>query len=339
MKKRSLVIGLLLGLTITAQADNLRESSHTHNYEILSHAPIGVMKDHTHSEGEWMVSYRFMTMDMGALYQGSTKRSIAEVTSQYMMSPQNMEMNMHMFGAMYAPSSSWTLMAMLPYRELSMTMINRMGAQSDMSALGIGDISLTALYGPSLSEKETFLAHIGLSLPTGAIDRSQQNSMGMSQRLPYSMQLGSGSTDFLGGATYTQQFGDIQLGTQADITYRSARNPQGYRLGHKASLTAWTSKAWTPSLSSSLRLAYRKQGGISGEDAFISSQTMSPSTNTANSGYSSFDLGVGIAFLGQEGPLKGHRLAFEYTFPISTHTNGIQLANSGVFTFGWQKSY
>lgn len=28
------------------------------------HAPIGVMGDHAHDKGEWMLSYRFMHMDM-----------------------------------------------------------------------------------------------------------------------------------------------------------------------------------------------------------------------------------------------------------------------------------
>ena len=28
------------------------------------HAPISVMGDHMHAMGEWMVSYRYMTMDM-----------------------------------------------------------------------------------------------------------------------------------------------------------------------------------------------------------------------------------------------------------------------------------
>ncbi|MEQ8937882.1 MAG: hypothetical protein RLT30_04205, partial [Gammaproteobacteria bacterium] len=29
-----------------------------------SHAPIGVMGDHMHSKGEWMLSYRYMYMEM-----------------------------------------------------------------------------------------------------------------------------------------------------------------------------------------------------------------------------------------------------------------------------------
>ena len=35
------------------------------------HAPISVMGDHMHAMGEWMVSYRYMTMDMKGLLKGS----------------------------------------------------------------------------------------------------------------------------------------------------------------------------------------------------------------------------------------------------------------------------
>ena len=34
------------------------------------HAPIGVMGDHMHKKGEYMMSYRYMTMNMGGLLDG-----------------------------------------------------------------------------------------------------------------------------------------------------------------------------------------------------------------------------------------------------------------------------
>jgi len=36
-----------------------------------SHAPIGVMGDHLHKAGEWMLSFRTMTMSMSGNLQGS----------------------------------------------------------------------------------------------------------------------------------------------------------------------------------------------------------------------------------------------------------------------------
>ena len=36
------------------------------------HAPISVMGDHMHEMGEWMVSYRYMSMEMEGLLSGSS---------------------------------------------------------------------------------------------------------------------------------------------------------------------------------------------------------------------------------------------------------------------------
>ena len=38
----------------------------------LDHGPIGVMGDHRHNKGEWMVSYRYMHMDMQGVQIGTS---------------------------------------------------------------------------------------------------------------------------------------------------------------------------------------------------------------------------------------------------------------------------
>ena len=45
-----------------------------------SHAPIGVMGDHAHKTGEWMLSYRFMAMDMRELQSGTTALETVDYT-------------------------------------------------------------------------------------------------------------------------------------------------------------------------------------------------------------------------------------------------------------------
>ena len=62
------------------------------------HAPITVMGDHMHAKGEWMLSYRNMTMDMEGMLKGSD--TIAATSAGYgmmgMMLPKEMRMDMHM---------------------------------------------------------------------------------------------------------------------------------------------------------------------------------------------------------------------------------------------------
>ena len=120
-----------------------------------SHASIGVMGDHGHKTGELMLSYRFMAMDMQGLQFGTTAIGTAEVLKDFMMAPTIMQMQMHTFGAMFAPHDKLTLMTMTNYQFLRMEMegahqhahgshAHSVG-QHEMLSAGIGDAKLETL--------------------------------------------------------------------------------------------------------------------------------------------------------------------------------------------------
>ncbi|MBT8422486.1 MAG: transporter, partial [Gammaproteobacteria bacterium] len=103
-----------------------------------THAPIGVMAEHTHNAGEWMVSYRFMRMEMDGNKIGNRSVGSDEIVSTIpnpfgtmpatlRVVPVEMTMDMHMFGAMYAPNDRWTLMAMANYLDNEMDHITYSG--------------------------------------------------------------------------------------------------------------------------------------------------------------------------------------------------------------------
>ncbi|MDX1440649.1 MAG: hypothetical protein R3284_12175, partial [Rubricoccaceae bacterium] len=88
------------------------------------HAPIGVMGDHTHEGGEFMISYRFMHMAMAGSRDGTTVLDDADIVDpngyDFLITPTEMPMQMHMLGLMYAPTDDLTLMAMVPAVSSSM---------------------------------------------------------------------------------------------------------------------------------------------------------------------------------------------------------------------------
>ena len=61
-----------------------------------SHAPISVMGEHTHNAGEWMLSYRYMYMDMEDNYVGDNHVSDRNVVSPagegFIVTPTDMSM-------------------------------------------------------------------------------------------------------------------------------------------------------------------------------------------------------------------------------------------------------
>ena len=85
------------------------------------------MGDHRHGAGEWMVSYRYMRMNMSDNLDGTNELTNADIYANYMVAPQQMTMSMHMIGVMYAPSDRLTLMAMAHYLTNDMDLRTGMG--------------------------------------------------------------------------------------------------------------------------------------------------------------------------------------------------------------------
>lgn len=323
------------------------------------HAPIGVMGDHYHEAGEFMFSYRYMNMDMQDNAIGSSEIAPATIATTVpnrffgnpmqpptlRVVPLSMSMEMHMLGLMYAPNDRVTLMAMANYLSKEMDHVTYMGPVGTTvlgnfrtQTSGIGDTSLSALIRIHEDEANRFHGTVGVSIPTGATDESgavlAPTGMTPTLRLPYPMQLGSGSYDLLPALTWSRFFSaESSAGVQWRGAVRFSDNDDGYRLGDEHRLTAWYSRLLTPHLSWSARLEWFDRGNIDGIDPLIMApvQTADP----ARQGVRRLDFGLGLnaSFAG------GHRLSLEYLVPIDQDLDGPQLMTDEQLSFGYQLSF
>ena len=160
-----------------------------------SHAPIGVMGDHGHKTREWMLSYRFMAMDMQGLQSSTTSLETTDVLKDFMVTPTQMGMQMHVIGAMFAPHNKITLMAMANYQQRYMEMegshdhtkghyAHPVGTH-EMTSSGLGDVKLESLLTLWKTDRLNFIGNISMSLPTGSIEQTEMDG----NILPYPMQL------------------------------------------------------------------------------------------------------------------------------------------------------
>ena len=311
-----------------------------------------------HKQGEWMVSFRRMQMSMEGNLQGSDSISAEDIVTQIAnpnappptmrVVPLEMQTTMHMLGVMYAPSDKLTLMAMFNHVNKNMdhaTFMGMMGSnllgEFTAESSGIGDTKIGGLW--RLFNKNAHKVHLnmGLSLPTGSIDNEAEVLSPMNTRptlrMPYAMQLGSGTYDLEPGITYTGHRDTLGWGAQALATLRLGENSENYTLGNKYALTTWGSyrvAAWS---SLSLRLTYTNEDAISGADARIAAPV--PTANPDNYGGERLDLGIGINLVGQQGTLRGHRLALEYQSTEHQHVNGVQMAMQSMLTLGYQYAF
>lgn len=323
-----------------------------------THAPIGVMGDHTHRAGEWMFSYRYMFMHMDGNRDGSDTLSPAEIATTepnphagpptLRVVPLRMDMEMHMLGAMYAPSDDLTLMFMTSHQRKVMEHRTFMGMAGSAVrghfttvSEGIGDTTVSGLFRLRAADHHNLHLHAGLSLPTGSITESDAvlTPMGTrpTLRLPYPMQLGSGTYDLIAGATWNGWAGRKRWGAQYLGRFRLGRNAAGYALGDEHQATAWTSYRVHPLVSGALRVQARYRGQISGQDDRVTApvQTADPD----NQGGRQIDLGASLNFGPAGNRAKGVRFALEAMFPVYRRLHGPQLETDWSLALGLQKSY
>lgn len=307
-----------------------------------SHAPIGVMQDHTHNEGEFMMSFRWMQMYMDENRTGTTTQSNAEVLAQFPVAPTDMTTNMYMFSAMYGFNKTLTLMAMMPYLTKSMNHVNRMGGEFETNSGGFGDIKLSTLWrlwaveAPSIGVHR-FHLNMGLGLPSGDIKAADTLpiSMGNDVRLPYPMQLGSGTVNFLPGLTYTGMTPNVSWGLQALGMLPLGRNKEGYSWGDGYDITSWGAYRWVDWLSTSLRFNWKWWANYDGADPNLNPMMVPTADPTRRAG-ERLDILVGANYLFPEWRGVENRLAVEFGLPIYQDLAGPQLETDWVVWAGYQ---
>lgn len=272
-----------------------------------SHAPIGMMGDHTHEPGEVMFSYRLMHMYMEGTRIGnnSVSNDVARdygksvfastfpdhecVTGHdcgvagYRVLPTSMRMWMHMFGFMYGLNDTVTLTFMVPYLQNSMDHERNDGVKFTTRSEGFGDLRFGSLWrlwaveAPSLGAHR-FHMNLSLSVPTGSIEPTAVAPVAHDGgpreiRLPYPMHLGSGTVDFYPGITYGGEMGRASWGVQAIGALRLETNSNNFSKGDAYTVNVHGAYEVIPNtLSSSVRLSWNHWDAYDGFDSQINRQ-------------------------------------------------------------------
>lgn len=346
-----------LALTISAASAAQPWASHRPD----GHAPIGVMADHTHGGQEVMFSYRSMWMPMSGNRVGTDGIPDAEVVApagqDFIVTPSEMPMRMDMVGVMYAPNRRVTFMAMVPFVTMDMDHRSRMSVASDPEAVafstqssGIGDVSATALVLLADPGRSRVHAGLGASVPTGSVEQRDDTPMGEDQVLPYPMQTGSGTVDFLPSLTYLGQSDRFGWGAQTRGTVRLGENDRQFAYGNRAGLTGWGSVLLNDAFSLSARLDGQAWGNVRVEDGLdvgddgypygmgVASRLVPTVFPDLRAG-ERVDLSVGLNAYAPSGPVEGLRGAVEIGVPVYERLAGPQLGTDFVLTVGAQYAF
>ena len=341
-----------------------------------SQAPLGVIGDHAHNAGELMLSYRFMGTAMGGLLDGTATVATEDALLDYQMVPTTMQMQMHSFGAMFAPHDSVTLMAMTSYRSNLMEMEGAhthttgghdhpVGHQ-EMESAGLGDLRLSALIPLLNASNADLILNAGISIPTGAIDVEGTHGGDELVVLPYPMQLGSGSFELRPAVTFAGTSRSWAYGAQARAAIPLNENSRNYRLAPTVGSTLWGARKLNDWLSISVRGSIENRGNITvsadhtemetseGEHDHTADHShaaptapaqahyMSPTMDPNLQGGTRVNLAAGVNLIVPDrfgSILAGQRLAVEFQMPAYQNFDGPQMALGWTIVAGWQYAF
>ena len=265
--------------------------------------------------------------------------SDGDVYNSYLMSPNKMTMDMHMFMIMYGLTDKVTLMLMPTYNVSGMSMnmystatpmqmpgmAPNVAMPNSTSVSGFGDTKLYGLFDITQNSHFTLVASAGLSIPTGSINEKAFTSIYSNLRADYIMQTGTGTIDFLPGVSLLAHEHGFDWGIQAMGTYRPFYNANGYHFGNEGTAELWIAKKWNSFISNSIRMEAMADAQMSGYDKNIYA-IMEPTADASNYGGIRSYIYPGINFYPGTFLSATFKIRVEYGLPVYQYANGIQMA-------------
>jgi len=321
----------------------------------LLHPSAGLMNEHMHDGGEFMLGLRFeRTRAAGTSRSGTDAISDADILAAgYTVSTKSMEMDMVMLDLMYAPNDKVTFMVMPMYMWHRMTMLGidpmagmggghgghgmalPFGETHAHSTEGLADTLVSASY--RLARGAHFGAHatLGVWAPTGAVDKTNPDGT----FVHYGMQPGSGTWDLEPSLTVHGRDGALGWGAQAGYRWRAEKeNASGFRFGDVARATGWVSYLIAGDLGATGRLEYRHEGQVEGHYNGPHKHS-APADRQANYGGDTIRAGFGLNWRVPLGMGERPQLSAEFAVPLYQDLNGIQVPEKWRLSMGFSRTF
>ena len=323
------------GYSLESAAEYTRqlEQDHRHHDHHNHHGSHGRPAGHADHDGVHF-SLNIMQGEMRGSKIGQDDVSDAQVLSvangnggmfnQLRLVPQEMTTTKYMFGAMTRLSGGSHVMLMVPYVEKEMKLRTYNGGGVHIgnfttNTSGIGDAAISLAKPLSNANAGNWVMGAKLSIPTGSIKEKDQvyapTGMWMQARLPYAMQIGTGTLDITPSLQGEFGAGDWKVLTGFSFTTRLGRNSEGYTHGDEVNLSLGVARTFDD-IKTGLRLDLKSAGRISGKDELISAPVQSAQTGFYGGQRASLTAEVKI----------GRTFGAFVTIPVHEDLNGPQMS-------------
>lgn len=288
----------------------------------------------------WSVSYTYRKLRSRGYRTGTTDFTFEDVlfspgeirtSLNYPVVPTIICQDVHALSAGYAISDKTSINVIVPLIRQATEHISSVPGFADfvLKSNGIGDIGVRVSHKKRVSDRSSLTFTIGARVPTGSIDKTgdtPRNGSGTLERLPYTMQLGSGTFDFTGAVNYSKRVESFNFGVNANSTVRTGKNDNDYRLGNNYGAAAWAQYSKHHVFQPGIKLNVRAIEKINGADVSLMVPGAFPFpagiTNPENYGGTKANISATLKVC----PKADCSVSFsgEIAKPIYQHLNGIQ---------------
>lgn len=319
------IVFLLIISTATAQDHpiDLTDLS-LEKFLSLAIAPSNSDVNEMFARGTFQLGYQFTHTNMTNYLDGSRRLSLEDVLLLYPVAPVEMEIDLHQIEARYVPTTNIAFTLTMPYLSQTTEHVRRQDEEFEISSHGVSDLVLLSSINLFPQNGDQYVLDFGISLPTGSITKTGTTPRGPNTKLPYPMQLGSGTYDFIASLKFINQLGTWRYGVKAQGKLRTGMNKEHYGLGNRLHLSLWLSPKWSDWLAPVLNLNATVWGKIQGADPDLD-PLIAPVANPDFHGGQKAEIKLQLTVASPSGHLKGSQLSVEYGLPIYQSLNGPQL--------------
>lgn len=304
--------------------------------------PIDAIGDNLIFEDQILLSVQYRLTNLDGVRDGSSSISTSKVHESFFVSPTSMTIEELIFTLAYAPTDTLFLRLQVPFIRKEMDNESRpedpftfqlvSDTKFTTETEGVGDTELSAVYTFYSVEKvrHRLQLQVGMSIPTGSIDERGSTPSFANARLPYQMQLGTGTLDPILGLIYSGKTDDWAWGSELIGTFRVGVNKNEYRFGDQYNFNGWA--AWRLSEGVALKggLEGLIQDEVEGADKDMN-PALSPTDRPDFQGGERLDLTLGLNIYA-----SGNWFFIEAGVPVFQSTNGPQLETELWALVGWQ---
>lgn len=212
--------------------------------------------------------------------------------------------------------------------------VTRTGVEFTTVSEGVGDLALMSHIVLARRGANWWIFTPGLSLPTGSIDERDATPAGPNSKLPYPMQLGSGSVDLTSIFNFIHRQDDWTTGLHARATVSLNDNDNDYKVGNRYSISGFASYRFSPSLATGIDLIGKRAENYSGADPDLN-KLLVPTADPDLRAGERIDLEGSLTLYIEDGKFARNRFRLQVAVPIHQSLTGPQLETDLTAGLSW----